>query len=320
VEQAAAIGACRVLEGRGLWRYIQRDWTASRALFLALLASAAHTGTDAQAAIQRVFLITAFRLTRPAQRDPAAAAAIVGDLLGAAEQQALHWRYRCVAESALIMLLPLLDGTAGATVARHWAGLLTSDMLLLRQLAATGLTMLLLPRWHRRHPAALCDLSAGSGGAASSSGGAPAAACGAVGMETDAAGSEAQQAQQAQQQVDPAAVSAAAEALRAAVLADPGAFATALFQQLAHGHPLLGAEGQQRSMRQLLGMSRDDMLIKMITKTLTRGAIWPFGRESVPAISKEEFLATHAHLVQVLAVVVPECVPAFRAPLEAALG
>jgi uncharacterized membrane protein (DUF2068 family) len=42
VEQAAAIGACRVLEGRGLWRYIQRDWTASRALFLALLASGAY--------------------------------------------------------------------------------------------------------------------------------------------------------------------------------------------------------------------------------------------------------------------------------------
>lgn len=39
VEQAAAIGACRVLEGRGLWRFIQRDWAASRALFLALLAS-----------------------------------------------------------------------------------------------------------------------------------------------------------------------------------------------------------------------------------------------------------------------------------------
>lgn len=30
-----------------------------------------------------------------------------------------------------------------------------------------------------------------------------------------------------------------------------------------------------------------------------RGAIWPFGRESVPAISKEEFLPTQAHLVHV---------------------
>lgn len=39
VEQAAAIGACRVLEGRGLWRYIQRDWAATRAMLLALLAS-----------------------------------------------------------------------------------------------------------------------------------------------------------------------------------------------------------------------------------------------------------------------------------------
>ena len=38
-EQAQAIGACRVLEGRGVWRYINRDWTASWALMLALLAS-----------------------------------------------------------------------------------------------------------------------------------------------------------------------------------------------------------------------------------------------------------------------------------------
>lgn len=160
-EQAQAVGACRVLEGRGVWRHISRDWTASRALLLALLASggrvgvgrwagrwvggwagplpelsmracsacscgssaasaapqslpatptlllllpagaarlptacapawmhiitacccsyftahtnaAAHTGVEAQAAIQRCFLITAFRLTRPAIPDPAA--------------------------------------------------------------------------------------------------------------------------------------------------------------------------------------------------------------------------------------------------------
>ena len=38
-EQAGAIGACRVLEGRGLWRYVSRDWGALRAVMLALLAS-----------------------------------------------------------------------------------------------------------------------------------------------------------------------------------------------------------------------------------------------------------------------------------------
>ena len=191
-------------------------------------------------------------------------------------------------------------------------------MLLLRQLAATGLTMLLLPLWRRRHPLALAR---GCGGAC-----------------TEAAGSAAAGTQQQPElsgegeprQVDPAAVSAAAAALRDAVLADPPAFVQALLKQLAHGHPLLGAEGQQRSVRcagaghggrggggqsallrlakgcgrrewtealpgprmplpstapwgcapppppppsarrQLLGMSRDDMMIKMVTKTLTR--------------------------------------------------
>ncbi|KAL4431419.1 hypothetical protein ABPG75_006675 [Micractinium tetrahymenae] len=300
-EQALAVGACRVLEGRGLWRHISRDWQASRALMLALIASAAHTGVEAQAAIQRCFLITAFRLTTPTSSDPAAASAIVADLLAAAEQQQLHWRYRCLAECALCMLLPLLDAASGTAVARHWAALLTSDMLLLRQLAASGLIMLLLPLWRQQHPLATL-----AGGAADTAG--------TAGTATGSA-----EAPQLPPAVDPVAVAAGAAALREAVRADPAAFAAALFQQLAHGHPLLGAEGQQRSARQMLGMSRDDMLIKMVAKTLTRAAIWPHGRESVSSINKEEFLPTHAQLVQVLAVVVPEVIPAFQPPLEAAL-
>lgn len=57
---------------------------------------------------------------------PAAqASAIIADLLAAAEQQQLHWRYRCLAECALCMLLPLLDAASGTAVARHWAGVAT---------------------------------------------------------------------------------------------------------------------------------------------------------------------------------------------------
>lgn len=102
------------------------------------------------------------------------------------------------------------------------AALLTSDMLLLRQLAASGLIMLLLPLWRQRHPLATLA-TGGAGGAA--------------------------EAPQLPPAVDPAAVAAGAAALRQAAAADPAAFAGALFQQLAHGHPLLGAEGQQRSAR-----------------------------------------------------------------------
>jgi hypothetical protein len=38
-EQAGAIGACRILEGRAVWRHVSRDWGALRAMILALLAS-----------------------------------------------------------------------------------------------------------------------------------------------------------------------------------------------------------------------------------------------------------------------------------------
>ena len=97
--------------------------------------------------------------------------------------------------------------------------MLTSDMLLLRQLSATGLLMLLMPLW-RQQPEQL-PAARSAGGSAD------------------------------ERKVDPAAVAAAAAALREAVLADAPAFTAALFQQLAHGHPLLGGDAaQQRSGRQ----------------------------------------------------------------------
>lgn len=98
-------------------------------------------------------------------------------------------------------------------------------MLLLRQLATTGLIMLLLPLW-QTHPltSALSATDAASGGGEQ----APAAVL---------------------PSVDPAAVQAAAAALRQVVLAEPAGFAAALFTQLAHGHPLLDGEAQQRTAR-----------------------------------------------------------------------
>jgi hypothetical protein len=120
-------------------------------------------------------------------------------------------------------------------------------MLLLRQLAATGLTMLLLPLWAPRSPA-------GSSGGPAPQQEQQQAADDADPEQLPDAQQAAQQALQALERrlrsLDPAAVDAAAAALRAVVAADPPAFAAALFQQLAHGHPLLGGEaGQQRSGR-----------------------------------------------------------------------
>jgi hypothetical protein len=83
----------------------------------------------------RTLLVTAFLLLQrrldalhaalpacPLPAYPLQASGLVADLLGAAEQQQLHWRYRCLAEIALCMLLPLLDAASGAAVARHWTG------------------------------------------------------------------------------------------------------------------------------------------------------------------------------------------------------
>lgn len=119
-------------------------------------------------------------------------------------------------------------------------------MLLLRQLAATGLVMLLMPTWRQRHPLALnCPGAiAPAAGAAAAAGG-----VGGIGAATTEAAAAAGEWIQ-QPDLDPAAVAGAAEALRVHVAADAPGFAAALFRQLAHGHPLLGADGgQQRTGR-----------------------------------------------------------------------
>ena len=61
-------------------------------------------------------------LANPSSAPPPQESALIADLLAAAEQPQLHWRYRCLTESALCMLLPLLDAASGAALARHWAG------------------------------------------------------------------------------------------------------------------------------------------------------------------------------------------------------
>jgi hypothetical protein len=112
--------------------------------------------------------------------------------------------------------------------------MLTSDMLLLRQLSATGLIMLLMPLWRQQQQQEQQPAAGSTVGSA------------------EAAGSGAAPAAAEERKVDPAAVAAAAAALREAVLADAPAFTAALFQQLAHGHPLLGGDAaQQRTGRQV---------------------------------------------------------------------
>lgn len=135
---------------------------------------------------------------------------------------------------------------------------------MVRTLAMVGVNMVLLPLWHSAHstPAHQASQQAQQGSVAGIAG-----AAGTAG--TPAAGSSA--APLRPEGLLPEAVEAAAAALRAHVGSSPD-FGGKLFQQLAHGHPLLAgagaAGGGQRS--RIPYMSRDDAVVKTVAATLGR--------------------------------------------------
>jgi proteasome activator subunit 4 len=194
--EEAALGAAAALSCRTCSRAAAGDagWQAS--LLRALLGSARHEGTRAQAAIQDLFLLLSFRFSRAALRaapdEPGSGA--LGGPLGAlrnelltAGSQALraasssassgddaakaasavptHWRYVLMAHALVAFLLrPGHEGAAAGPLAVHFAAALVSDVAPLRPLAAAAL----LPLLRAEGDASGADAHTPASGAASS--------------------------------------------------------------------------------------------------------------------------------------------------------
>jgi hypothetical protein len=81
-------------------------------------------------------------------------------------------RYCVAASVAVLMSSPLGEGPGCAAAARHWAGLMVSDMLLLRQVGALGLALQVMAALEkggaaRDELAALLEEVRGAGGGGS---------------------------------------------------------------------------------------------------------------------------------------------------------
>lgn len=293
------LGAATLFRGMAVWRHVTRDWAGLQSLCLALTASAAHTGIDAQTALSVCSFIFVLRFMRPpvplGQTVVPEAAELCADAIAAATSDGrgqqpggapaalMPWRYAAAANSYPLMVLPCLDESAAAALMRHYASQLDSDILVTRQLAAAGISTLLLP------------------------------------LMLPALASKPYVAERC---VSLATANAARAALAEILTARAHDLIPNLISHLANSHPALVSGGDPQGQRGgMMSLSRDDMVSKTLTATLIKGAQWPAGSQHIPAVFAGQFLPSHARAAQALCFAAPEAVlTAVRAPIEAVLG
>ncbi|KAL6772361.1 hypothetical protein ACKKBG_A29920 [Auxenochlorella protothecoides x Auxenochlorella symbiontica] len=150
-DEALGVGLSRLLAaGRSFWRAAGADWATLHALIAALQASAVHTGAGAQTELLGAAVTLSFRFVKPVNHDPDTVSALVRDLLrtlSGTSTPAVPWRYCLLAAAFTCLLLKTASPDDTAAIATTFAGLLTSDLLLLRQVALAATLKLLLPAW-----------------------------------------------------------------------------------------------------------------------------------------------------------------------------
>ncbi|KFM25207.1 Proteasome activator complex subunit 4 [Auxenochlorella protothecoides] len=117
--------AGRLYAGAGLWDP-RRRWSV-------------HTGAGAQTELLGAAVTLSFRFVKPVNHDPDTVSALVRDLLrtlSGTSTPAVPWRYRLLAAAFTCLLLKTASPDDTAAIATTFAGLLTSDLLLLRQAVA----------------------------------------------------------------------------------------------------------------------------------------------------------------------------------------
>jgi hypothetical protein len=149
VNDGRVAGACTALSGSiELMRHLYRDPPAWRALLRAALASRCHGSSACEDALSGLLMQVAARFKVPPPLGDGAADAATSELLsdlralgqpGGPLRSSLRY---CVATNVVVLLAtPLAEGPESAAAARHWAGLLVCDMLLLRHIGALGLSL-----------------------------------------------------------------------------------------------------------------------------------------------------------------------------------
>eukprot|EP00271_Cylindrocystis_brebissonii_P016760 TRINITY_DN411_c0_g2_i2.p1 TRINITY_DN411_c0_g2~~TRINITY_DN411_c0_g2_i2.p1 ORF type:complete len:1936 (-),score=317.53 TRINITY_DN411_c0_g2_i2:450-6257(-) len=116
-DEEAAVGACSTLMTRPFMRLITQDWNAMASFIMAILGSACHESSRAQASLSELFLYFTMRfdgvppksgkqLGAPgdeALTPPAMVASLM--TVGVAPSTPTHWRYTLMAHAALLLLV-----------------------------------------------------------------------------------------------------------------------------------------------------------------------------------------------------------------------
>jgi hypothetical protein len=325
-EQAMACGGAALLRGISCWRYFTRDWNGVHALFLALLAGAAHTGLEAQANLSMVTVVAILKYMRPpggtrlsssssgstsvsgtSTSNACAAAADIceqaaSSALGRNGGPPLPWRYAVTANCYPLLVLPALAPATAAGLVDHYISILDSEIPISRQIGAGALAALTLFKWY---PASTSS-------------------------STSSRESKSATADISDSRMAPASEYAAWEALTTALsssttqnggtsITGGASLMPRLISSWSHSHPALaaGSDAQRSTMMQQF---KDDAIPKTILANLMKGD-WPGGRSSIPSVSRAHFLVVHARLIQIFCLSSPEnIIPFAKAALEEILS
>jgi len=319
-EQAMACGGAALLRGIACWRYFTRHWDGVHALFLALLAGAAHTGLEAQANLSMVTVVAILKYMRPpggtripgisSSKNAEIASAAAGDIYEQAAAAAvgrnggppLPWRYAVTANCYPLLVLPAINPTTAASLTHHYVTILDSEIPISRQLGAGGLAALTLFKWYPQ-----------------SQKNAETVPNSALLPESEAAVWEALNTALRSPSSTTAPTTTTATGTTAQDSGGDGNKNASLVARLitswSNSHPALaaGSEGQRST---LLQQFKEDAIPKTILANLMKGD-WPGGRSSIPAVSRAHFLVIHARLIQIFCLSSPEnIIPAAKTALE----
>lgn len=343
-EQAMVIGPASLFTGQSMWRLLNRDMEALHAFCLALIAGAAHVGAKAQLTITLIFLTSVFRyLPPPLKSVKKESGDICSHPLDISESKTsacepsrikkfqcvsdvichdaimvtspnirpgslpLPWRFATGANSLPLLVIHCISPAMSYTLVKHYLENLTNDVILTRQVAVSGLNLMLQPLWNERmlalrtqshvlEPEIVPDARIVES--------AKAAVESILGGNSDVKSSD------MSDKFGKMELTKEFAALN---------FASRLFYSLSLSHPALSADESQAE--RALSMSRDNAYVRTLSLSLSINSDWPRTRMRSESVSAGHFIPSHARLIQVLCLASPEkMVSALRDPIEAALA
>ena len=288
-EQSIGAGAASLLRWISSWRYFTRDYQGLRAIVLALIASFAYQGPEAQISMTMAQLMLALRSMRPTE-DAGVADLICMDCMEIVQNSrdgtspALSGKHETITILFPLYLLPDVSPGVAAKLVEMYARALVSDVPLVRRVSQIAVEMILLPLWKPHE------------------------------SESYSANTP---------RVSEEAVAAARQSLSDVLDRDGETLLPKFFQMLSTSHHNMSSSGEDGQAQRIrgIGTGKEETIVAAALNTLLKGLEWPVSTAGFKAINQGHFTVRHARVTQVLTQVNPAAVFAhLQAPVEEALS